>query len=212
MSDKKKTSPKKKEKGKYVTESKKEQYHHGNLKESLVDVALDMVRKNGAASISLRKVAKALGVTQTAPYSHFKDKTSLFAAIATIGFKLFNERMSNEVPENVDDKETLMGLGVGYVLFAIDEPELFRLMFGPEISGYLESEELLSTGSASYELISSAVSQSFDEQKIKKNKQMAATAAWAKVHGFATLIVDGKLDLPAGEEERRKYIREVISL
>lgn len=174
-----------------------------------MEVALDIVRTEGVAGISLRKVAKALGVSQTAPYSHFKDKQSLLAALAAIGFNKFARRMEEEIPKGADNEAILRGLGMGYVLFAIEEPELFRLMFGEEINGYIESEELLVAAAASYELISNAVTNSMEKQDSKSDRSKATTAAWSMVHGLATLIVDGKLDLPDGEKEIRAYIEGV---
>lgn len=187
----------------------KAQYHHGNLKQALIDVALDIVRTEGVSGISLRKVAKALDVTQTAPYSHFKDKKSLLATLAAIGFRLFAKRMSEEILEAADSKDILRGLGMGYVLFATEEPELFRLMFGEEMNGYVESEELLTSAAESYELISNAVSRSLDEQQSDRDRSTATTAAWSMVHGLATLIVDGKLDFPDNEDEKRAFIQAV---
>ena len=188
----------------------KANYHHGNLKEALVEVAVEIVRADGVAGLSLRKVAKKLGVTQTAPYSHFKDKTSLLAAVATVGFRLFTERMSQEMDKAETLENKINGLGMGYVLFALEEPQLFRLMFGTELSGYLESQEFVQTAAKSYELISDSVAELIDRDKSGRDKSLATITAWSLVHGLATLLVDNKLAVPKGDIELREFIQGVL--
>ena len=97
-------------------------YHHGNLRQSLVDSAVAILEQDGVPGLSLRAVAKASGVSQAAPYSHFSNKQSLLAEVARVGYVRFCERMAQELER---DDNRLVGLGKGYVFFALENPALF---------------------------------------------------------------------------------------
>lgn len=86
--------------------------------------------------MSLRAVARRAGVSQAAPYHHFKDKLSLFGAVATYGMNLLAETCNSYYDPELPGYESLLTLGVGYLAFAKDNPNLFRLMFGAELSDY----------------------------------------------------------------------------
>lgn len=177
-------------------------YHHGNLQNALVDAALEILKKEGIQALSLRKVARHAGVSQTAPYSHFKDKKDLLAAVATRGFFALGKAMEQESLGAITEKETMLGLARGYVNFAVQQKALFRLMFGAEIGQTADYPELAAAGTACHQLLSSAVGQVLDAYESPKTTQVVGTlAAWSLVHGLATLLVDGKADTLSMENQ-----------
>ncbi len=105
-------------------------YHHGDLKEALVQSACACCEENGFEKISLRSIAKEANVSQTAPYRHFKTKVDLLAAVAQCGFDELRERMerSAQKTKGVDDKEQFLEMGLAYLEFGIEKQNNYDLM------------------------------------------------------------------------------------
>ena len=121
-------------------------YHHGNLHEALLEAARALLAESGVEGLSLRKVAKAAGVSATAPYSHFRDKQALLAELAAEGFDELADSMESQAASAGDDtRQRLAGLARGYVAFATQNPALFQLMFGPAVSGLLDFPALVAS-------------------------------------------------------------------
>jgi AcrR family transcriptional regulator len=176
-------------------------YHHGDLPNALLQSALEILEQDGIQALSLRAVARRAGVSQAAPYHHFKDKLSLFGAVATYGMNRLADTCNSYYDPDLPGYQSLMTLGVGYLAFAKDNPNLFRLMFGVELSDYyLEANDkaYLEAIEATSEVRSRAVNGAFDQVHTSNPEQIEqiAVSVWAIVHGFATLIVDRKLEFP----------------
>ncbi len=113
-------------------------YHHGDLKNALIQAGVDILARDGLGGLSLRKVAKQAGVSHTAPYAHFKDKQALIAAISTEGFKQLHSQIESVKKTYRAKPETLLiETAWAYVQFALNEPDRFKLMF----SSVLEKEK-----------------------------------------------------------------------
>src|SRR5262249_49550866 len=108
-------------------------YHHGDLKNGLIKVALELIAESGAESFTLREAARRLGVNHRAVYRLFEDKRSLLAAVAEQGFARLTEQGGKERARWPEDQviDRLLGMGVAYVRFAIAHPGHFLVMFGP---------------------------------------------------------------------------------
>src|ERR1700686_452365 len=104
-------------------------YHHGNLREALLQGAVRVIAESGPAAFTLREVARRTGVSHNAPYRHFRDKDALLAAVATEGFRKLTQAMraAGAQPANALDK--LKQSGLAYVHFAVRNPEHFTVMF-----------------------------------------------------------------------------------
>src|SRR5687767_2459609 len=105
---------------------KKKTYHHGDLKNALINAGVDILAKDGVGGLSLRKVALKAGVSHSAPYAHFADKQALIAAISTEGFRQLYENI-NTAAQKYKDQPTkqLAEVGWAYVQFALDERDRF---------------------------------------------------------------------------------------
>ena len=110
-------------------------YHHGNLRRALVEAAGGLLESRGPLGVTLRGAARAAGVSQAAPYRHFRDKQAMLAAVAEAGFRQIGEAVRRAVNPRADPIRRLEQLGVAYVRFAIAHPSLYRLMFSPAVSG-----------------------------------------------------------------------------
>src|SRR3954454_22560349 len=105
-------------------------YHHGDLRQALLDATLALIEENGPEGFTLRAAAKKAGVTPGATYHHFKDKEDLVAAVAQEGFELMRQRLKQAAQEPASARERARNLGVAYVLFAVQHPTRFRVMLG----------------------------------------------------------------------------------
>ncbi|MRI33476.1 TetR family transcriptional regulator [Endozoicomonas sp. OPT23] len=104
-------------------------YHHGNLRETLLCEAVQQLENVGPEKLSLRALARAVGVSQTAPYRHFKDKDALLDAMAESGFMMLRNRMQEAVDASDNLDEALIEVGVSYIETAVAYPAMHKLMF-----------------------------------------------------------------------------------
>src|SRR5271156_2074160 len=104
-------------------------YHHGDLRERVVELALATLEKGPPEQLTLRELARQAGVSSMALYRHFADREALLSALAVVGFDDLGERM-RVVDQTDDAREGLIAIGVVYVRFAVERPGLFQLMYG----------------------------------------------------------------------------------
>src|SRR5688500_15183052 len=122
-------------------QGRKRGYHHGDLRQALLDAALPLLRKGGPDALTLRAVARAAGVSQTAPYRHFTDRSALVSAVAEDGFQRLQGRLIaaatapartlGKAPETA--RGGLQAIALAYVRFALEHPAEYRVMFGGEL-------------------------------------------------------------------------------
>lgn len=176
------------------TSKKRTAYHHGDLRRALVEAGLAIVEQDGIEALSLRNAARKIGVSQAAPYAHFKNKHAILEAIGTVGFNMLSDYMRRFEKKARDLPSTLTAYGVAYVSFAADHPHLFKLMFGAELS-QRDSEEFIVTAAKAYEMIVDISRDLLGEDAADESHvSLHAMFSWSVVHGLANLIVDGKLN------------------
>jgi len=120
-------------------------YHHGNLRSALIGTALNALEQDGPAALSLRALARSVGVSATAVYRHFANKDDLLAAIATEGFEGLSAEMTARLAQepDADTLRRLVILGEGYVNYAVAHPAHYRLMFGKRMVERVAPDEWL---------------------------------------------------------------------
>jgi len=170
-------------------------YHHGDLRNSLVDVGLAMLNDKGVTGISLREIARNIGVGHNAPYRHFKNKHQLLEAIAEYGFRKLKARNTRLELEFANDPEAqLFESAMHMISMAAEQPNLFQLMFGghlqPKKSGY-------DLKKAADEAMQSLVGIIKNGQKtrvfIQGDPSSLALSAMSMVQGIAIMVSSGKL-------------------
>ncbi len=170
-------------------------YHHGNLREALLNSADQLLREKGPEGISLRAVARQAGVSQTAPYRHFSDKDELLAGVAEIGFTRMHENMWKLGNQFEDFGDRLKALGLGYITFALGNPNLFRLMFGTLRARSEEVPDLKTACDEGYEVLLGTIREGQSAGVFREGDvELLAVAAWSQVHGMAHLAIDGVLE------------------
>jgi AcrR family transcriptional regulator len=109
-------------------------YHHGDLRQALVEAALALLTEEQDWNFSLREVARRAGVSHNAPYNHFPEKRDLLGAVAAVGFEMLRTRMLGAIGKIKTADAMLLAISQAYVGFAVENPALYRLMFGPMLA------------------------------------------------------------------------------
>jgi AcrR family transcriptional regulator len=162
-------------------------YHHGDLRAALVTAAAELVTCCGPAAVSLREVARIVGVSHNAPYRHFPTRQALLAAVAAYGFELLFQEMK-ATAQIADPAEHLQAIGRAYIAFALRHRGVYQLMFSDEIKKS-EHPELRAIAEKAFG--------SLQQHVVDLNPNLHAGAAtvtvWGLVHGIAHLILDNQL-------------------
>src|SRR5262249_49721298 len=132
-------------------------YHHGDLRRTLLDAAIAIVKEAGAGALSLRELARAAGVSHAAPYRHFPSREALLAALATEGFLGLGAAREARAAGVTDPVARLTALGVGYVRYAVDHPGHFRVMFSRDLHEGIEDPALAAAGEPTLRALVDAV-------------------------------------------------------
>ncbi|WP_369236363.1 TetR/AcrR family transcriptional regulator [Streptomyces sp. R21] len=193
----------------------KSRYHHGDLRNALIEAAVELAVEGGPERVVLREAARSVGVSPTAAYRHFSGKEDLLEAVKNRGQEALAASMTEAVRvlPGLDDAgeeaaRRAEAIGRGYVGFAIENPGLYRTAFchtaeaekndfngleapagGPEFSAFKELSDTLDT------LVATG-------RMRPENRPAAEVAAWGTVHGLSLLILDGPLALlPADQRD-----------
>lgn len=182
-------------------------YHHGNLRNALVRSARVQISQKGAAALNLRAVAREVGVTHPAVYRHFADKEALLEAVAQEGF----DELANALHESIKSKEelepTLYALANAYLNFALEHPELTRIMFALVPAGArMKNEPLYAASKRAYVALTQSVT------GLESDTPIDSAVVWATLHGLATLTIEKQVPLLSDAAEREEVIARAIGV
>jgi len=173
----------------------KSPYHHGDLHSSLLSTATAMLNEHGIDSLSLRKIAENVGVSRTAAYHHFKDKSDLLCAIAAQGFKQWQLQAEAVFSNSQLTKEQQYRSFVyDYIHFATENPNLYDLMFGRTIWKEQGSNETLRQAAYPSFEYQVKMTKYWQEKALLPQSESAlrlAQVIWGTLHGIAKLLIDG---------------------
>jgi len=182
-------------------------YHHGNLRESLLDGAELILAGGGADRLTLREVAKTAGVSHAAPYHHFSSLDELLAAVAQRGFVALAGAMTR-ASEHPQAREQLLGICQAYVDFARAHPARFRLMFGPLLARKGQFPGLKLEADRSFAVLLTAA-MAYDPA----GGALLAVTGWSLAHGLANLAIDQAFDgLPFALPDAHNLARQMAML
>lgn len=169
-------------------------YHHGDLRRALVDTAAAMLREEDGWQFTLREVARRAGVSHGAPYKHFPDKGALLAELAAQGFDQLRETLvAATTPRPPSQGTAILDAARTYVRFGVDNPSLYRLMFGA-VARDAGSVHLGERAMAAFGILVSLIEQGQDEGLFRRRAVAGQVAAcWGLVHGLTMLAIDGLL-------------------
>lgn len=185
---------------------KREGYHHGNLKQAMIDAALGLIAEKGPAGFSFAEAAREAGVSAAAPYRHFRDRDALIADIAREGFTLFAEKLERAWGSGEPDPMTaLERTGRAYLEFARKEPAYYTAMFEAGIA-IADHAELARAGDEAFQVLRracEAVTATLPAQT-RPPAMMMSYHVWSLAHGVASLFARGdasRRSLPVPPEE-----------
>ncbi len=187
-------------------------YHHGNLRQSLITAGSKIIEEKGLAGLSLREVARAAGVSHTAPYRHFQDKADLLAAIAQEGFEqLTGEAGKAATYFDGNPKQQFVAASVQYVLFGVRHPRMAHLLFGGVINMRTAPRALKQASWAAFQLVETIINDGKRTGVFRNRDTMElAVTTWSGIHGLAQLISGGYLTRLAATERQVETLGRMV--
>ena len=192
---------------------KRRAYHHGDLRRALLEEAARTIRREGVDAVTLRAVGARLGVSRTALYRHFADKSALLAAVAREGFQTFSRDLSRAWTDAGGGRAGFRAMGAAYVRFAVANPSHYRVMFGAFKDLCARDHELAADAEASFNVLLDAIVTLQKDHLLRTDApQTLAQFIWAAVHGIAMLAIDGQLGPdPKVAEELTRFALERLA-
>jgi AcrR family transcriptional regulator len=174
-------------------------YHHGDLRRAIVTAALDILGETQSLEFSLRELARRAGVSHNAPYKHFAEKRELLAAVSTAGFERLTQRMSNATAGHGNARTQLFAMLRAYIQHGVENPALYRLMFGGYLSTPDDGRPAIERASAERTralltgvIVEGALGRPIPNTPRNERKIAGAIlACWSLVHGLTMLLADG---------------------
>lgn len=173
-------------------EEVKQTYHHKDLRNALVDEAISVLASDGSGNVTLRELARRLGVTHTAPYAHFADKRALLEAVADAGFARLADTIRAAREGTQGPAEALEAMGIAYIRFAREHANWYRLMFADRELVNDPECEMSPEGDRAFGALVEAIGAFSPGVEIDVRE--FAVAVWAFVHGVAMLEIDQRID------------------
>jgi AcrR family transcriptional regulator len=170
-------------------------YHHGDLKNALIQAGAELLARKGIAGLSLRKAARRAGVSHSAPYAHFPDKQALVAAISTDGLRVVRERIAAAVRRHQGDPfRQLLEAAWETVRFGLEQPDLYRVTFSNAIEREKDHPAYLGMAHHGFEDLVRLVESCQAVGVLAPGPaDVAATGLWSLVHGFTSLLGNGQI-------------------
>jgi AcrR family transcriptional regulator len=174
-------------------------YHHGDLHRAIVSAALEILSETQSLEFSLRELARRAGVSHNAPYKHFADKRELLAAVSAAGFEALTKRMGREITGHGNARAQLFAALRAYIRHGVENPALYRLMFGGYLSASDNGRPAIERAAAEKTkallagaIIDGALGRAVPNTPRNEGKiDGAILACWSLVHGLTLLLADG---------------------
>lgn len=183
-------------------------YHHGNLRQALLEHGVELARSGGPDAVVLRDVQRLAGVSNSAAYRHYADRQALLAAVKANVMTQIGEAMVqalDEVPARGPRRERALArfraTGQAYIDFALAEPGLFRTAFLPD--GTDPSEDVVPASRHPFQILRGCIDDLVATGMLAADRRDGFDeAAWAAVHGAATLFLDGPLGMTRSDRQQ----------
>lgn len=180
-------------------------YHHGSLRQTLIDVSLDLISSRGVDAFSLAEAAQLAGVSVAAPYRHFRNKAAVLGAIADDGFRQLAEELRRAAAATPDAPERgLVELAMAYVDFAVRNSARFSVMF--DLAGRAPQS---AAGLEALAVLGDTLEELHERGRLTMAVDTALRATWSLAHGLAVLRIGGMRTI--AEEDSPELRRQVFT-
>ena len=180
-------------------------YHHGNLRNALVRSARVQISRKGAAALNLRALAREVGVTHQAVYRHFADKEALLEAVAQEGFDELADALHESISGEEELEPTLYALANAYLGFALEYPEITRVMFALiPAEARMKNEPLYAASKRAYAALTQSV------EMLEGDMLVDSAVVWATLHGLAKLTIEKQVPKLADPAQREEVVARTV--
>ncbi|TGL72657.1 TetR/AcrR family transcriptional regulator [Leptospira levettii] len=183
---------------------RKNTYHHGDLKNSIIKSCHKLLQKKGMADFTLREVANLSGVSHAAVYRHFQHKDEVLEILSAIGFDRLASLQKKVAKDKKNPDEYFVKLGLVYIQFALKNPNYYKLMF--QTKREKESKQLKQSKLKSYAVLVHGCRFYLKAKKRKENHRSFALMSWSLVHGFSNLSLETNFPLSEGKRLNQSQI------
>ncbi len=184
-----------------------------DVRAGILNASLQLMNEGGLGALSMREVARRAGVSHQAPYHYFQDREAILAELAGEGFDQLYDYMVSAVGLVRDRQSKNRAMGEGYIRFALNHPELFRLMFRTEMCDLSLYPAAKAKAERCFNLPVEVLGVA-GKMEDKSNPDLTPViASWAMAHGLATLLLEGKLGESFGDtrDQREAAANRVIA-
>ena len=177
-----------------------------DVRTSILEASIALMNEGGLGALSMREVARRAGVSHQAPYHYFADREAILAELAGDGFNRLYDYMVSAIGlarPKMGDKNRAMG--EAYIRFALNNPEVFRLMFRVEMCDLSRYPEAKVNADKCFQLVAATLGVNASLDSDKTSPDMAPViASWSLAHGLATLMLEGKLGEAFGDTQDQR--------
>jgi AcrR family transcriptional regulator len=193
--------------------ARRRDYHHGDLRVTLLDTVGRIIRERGIAFVSIREVARRASVSHAAPAHHFRNKSGLLTAFAAQGYDRLAEAMGDAVASAhaTTPPDVLEAMGRAYVRFALDNREHFGIMFRAELLDSRDELYVRATGRAFAAVRDTMARAASDGYLNGADPMVTVASAWSLVHGLAALWLSGQMQDRTGSSDADAFAAAVTA-
>jgi len=168
----------------------KERYHHGNVKKELIELAIRKL-EDGIENLSIRELARELGISKNAPYRHFRSKDELLGEIANFGFTNIIQKMSDCIDENNSCTDNLKKISQEYLKFSRSNSLVYKLMFLTSHTNVADNSELEENGKKAFMVLWDIIKKGVETHEFQSEDPLKTSVSiWAYIHGRASFYID----------------------
>lgn len=183
-----------------ATSRARDTYHVGNLAPLLLSAAREMLEEVGPTKLSMRAVSDRVGVSCTAAYHHYTNRADLLGHLAAQGFRELGKALTKRDSASSNEQE-LREASLAYLTFARRNPALYQLMFGPEITSAEMIPEFQAARTQAFGEVKKTIAEAFGLDVETSEVRSASLASLSHIHGLASLVIHGVLQLPPGASD-----------